>query len=259
MKENNKDFVYYLEQNKDISKLVFNNEVNSFEFVQIIGNMKIIHLNDYIKRDLFLKKHRKKLFRKIKEKKFKKINILNIEIMHEKEIYTPTKVLSLEEIDRILTPIGFTLPESCTSFIPGEFKDFTEIAEINADENNPVFRSVDGILFNKTMDRLVAYPRNKDKTDYVIPDGILSISKFTFYGCRHLVNIVFPESMEVIQDYALAKCERLKTITLPMSLKYIGSHTFEDCQNIETVTLSRKTKIGSKVFEGFKGKLVYRD
>jgi len=34
---------------------------------------------------------------------------------------------------------------------------------------------------------------------------------------------------------------------------------FEDCPNLETITLSRKTRVGHKAFDGFKGQLVYRD
>jgi len=316
-----------IEQNKDTSNLVFNNEINSLEFVQIIGDMDIIHLKDYKKRDLFLKKYGKKLFRKFKKKKPRKLSIKirretriladeeidsllinadgqiklidkikrNIKmfygncsewkiifsknniaykfslngikkidynkkpIEHEKIIGTHTKFLSPEEIDRILTPIGFTLPESCTSFIPSEFKDFTEIVKINVDKENSVFCSVDGVLFDKAMSRLIKYPINKNKTNYTIPDGVISISKFAFYGCKRLVNIVFPESLKIIQNYAFAYCMGFKTIILPMKLLFIGEGAFENCLNLETVTLSRKTRIGHKAFEGVKGKLIYRD
>jgi hypothetical protein len=99
MKENNKDYFYYLEQNKNVSNLVFYNEVISLEFVQIIGDMDITHLIDYKKRDLFLKKHGKRLFREIKARKQKKPKKLFIEIRHE------TKILTEEEIDSLLIAV----------------------------------------------------------------------------------------------------------------------------------------------------------
>jgi len=353
MKENNKDCVYYLAQNKDVSNLVFNNEVYSLEFVQIIGDMDMVYHKDYKKRDLFLKKHGKKLFRKFKEKKLRKMNKVDIWIRHERiltdeefdslskstgiltdeeidsllnsvdknkfslngvkkikfldkiknnfktfyinccewkiifsknniaykfslnglekidynkkpiehkeTINTHIKVLSQEEIDWMLTP----MPEGRTSFTSDEFRDFTrrdtKFTEINVVENNHVFCSVDGVLFDKAMSELIEYPKNKDKTDYTVPDGIMGIAKFAFWGCKRLVNIVLPECMEIIQDYAFAYCEGLKTIILPMSLKFIGEGAFKDCPNLETVTLSRKTRIGHMAFQGFKGQLVYRD
>jgi hypothetical protein len=98
MKENDKDLIYYLEQNKNISNAIFNNEVNSYEFVQKIGDMDITHLKDYKKRDLFLMKHGKKLLRKFKNKKPNK-NKISIEIRQE------TRILSMEEIDSLLTTV----------------------------------------------------------------------------------------------------------------------------------------------------------
>ena len=86
--------------NNNINNLVFYNEVNSLEFVQIIGDMDIIHLKDYKKRDLFLKKHGKQLFKNIKERKQRKPKKLFFEIRHE------TRLLSMEEIDSLLTVAG---------------------------------------------------------------------------------------------------------------------------------------------------------
>jgi len=103
------------------------------------------------------------------------------------------------------------------------------------------------------------YPKNKDKTDYTVPDGIMGIADSAFYGCKRLINIVFPESLEFILNYAFEKCEGLKTVTLPVNLQYVGERAFKDCLNLETITLSKKTRIGHKAFEGFKGQLVYRD
>ena len=91
--------ICYLEQNANISDSVFNNEVNSLEFVQIIGDMNITHLKDYKKRDLFLRKLGKKLLKKFKQNKPRKTNKLYIEIRHE------TRILSTEEIDSLLTVV----------------------------------------------------------------------------------------------------------------------------------------------------------
>ena len=98
MKEDNKDSVYFLEQNKSISNSVFNNEVNSYEFVQKIGDMDTTHLKDYKKRDLFLMKLGKKLLMNFKNRKPKtNKNKISIRISHE------TTVLSQEEISNLLT------------------------------------------------------------------------------------------------------------------------------------------------------------
>ena len=134
-----------------------------------------------------------------------------------------------------------------------------QLTDITVSELNPVFCSIDGVLFDKDKSELIFYPRNKGKTDYAVPDGIKFIKPYAFYQCNWLVNIVLPEGLENIDNHAFAGCEGLKAIKLPMSLQFIGEHAFEDCSSLETVTLSRKTRIGHEDFEGFKGRLVYRD
>jgi hypothetical protein len=114
-------------------------------------------------------------------------------------------------------------------------------------------------LFNKEKKELIEYPKNKDKTDYAVPDGISNIAHAAFYGCKHLVSVALPESLGFIGDHVFAECKEIKAITLPINLQYIGGCVFEGCPNLETVTLSRKTRIGHRAFEGFTGKLVYRD
>jgi hypothetical protein len=143
---------------------------------------------------------------------------------------------------------------SIESYFNGE-----QLTDITVSELNPEYCSVDGVLFDKKMEQLLDYPKNKDKVDYTVPDGVLMITPEAFYECKRLVNINLPESLELVDNHAFFGCEELKAITLPMNLKYIGEHAFENCKNLETITLSRKTKIGHKAFEGFAGKLVYRD
>jgi hypothetical protein len=160
-----------------------------------------------------------------------------------------------------LTSISF--PQSLLSITDYGF-DCEQLSDITVSELNPCYYSIDGVLFDKKNHALLKYPRNKDKTEYAIPDGILYIAEAAFYQCKRLTNITLPESVLFIYECAFAGCKGLKAITLPMSLQYVGECAFGDreyngCPNLETITLSRKTKIGHKAFDGFKGRLVYRD
>jgi hypothetical protein len=104
----------------------------------------------------------------------------------------------------------------------------------------------------------IKFPAGK-RGRYSFPDGIIDIKSMVFYGCKRLINIALPESLKFIGDGVFEGCEGLKAITLPENLLYVGESAFENCPNLETVTLSRKTRIGYMAFEGFTGKLVYRD
>jgi len=173
--------------------------------------------------------------------------------------YVPEVIISIRNgaFDNCkLTSIS--IPKSLFFFDSYEFNG-EQLTDITVNELNPYYCSVDGVLFDKEKQNLVQYPINRDRTNYIIPDGIKIIEAEAFYGCKRLVNIVLPESLEIIREYSFGKCEGLKTITLPMSLQFIGEHAFEDCPNLETVTLSKKTRIGYKAFKGFKGSLCMRN
>jgi len=134
-----------------------------------------------------------------------------------------------------------------------------QLTEIAVNGLNPFYCSIDGVLFDKETIKLLVYPRNKENTDYTVPDEIKIIDEWAFRECKHLVNILLPESLEFILAFAFEKCKKLKTVTLPMNLQFIGELAFYECPNLETVTLSRKTKIGYRAFDGFKGQFVYTD
>jgi hypothetical protein len=153
---------------------------------------------------------------------------------------------------------GIYFPQSLLSMGDCSF-NYYQLTDITVNESNPGFCSIDGVLFNQEKTCLIEYPRNKDKTDYTVPDGITEIAIGAFYGCKRLVSIALPESFVFIGADTFKGCEGLKAITLPANLLYVGECVFEDCPNLETVTLSRKTKIGYRAFEGFTGKLVYLD
>jgi hypothetical protein len=71
--------LFFLDFNNAI-KLSFKKEINSLEFVEIIGNMASDHCIKYKKRDTYLKNHGKQLLKKFTYKKKRKIQI---KIKHE--------------------------------------------------------------------------------------------------------------------------------------------------------------------------------
>ena len=133
------------------------------------------------------------------------------------------------------------------------------LVEFSVDENNMMYKSIDGVLFYKNGKELLRYPQGKEDTDYIIPEKTIRIKSFAFYGCIYLKNIIFPESIEAIGNYAFNNCENLVSLAFPQNLKYIGEEIFDDCPNLESIRLSRKTKRSKKAFSGFKGKIIYTD
>jgi len=153
---------------------------------------------------------------------------------------------------------GISFPKSLLCIESYESNN-EQLTDITVSELNTEYSSIDGVLLDKKMSKLIVYPKNRDKTDYTVPDGIKHINDLAFYGCKRLVNIILPESLEIIGNFKYAKCKEIDDPDVLALLRALKEGAFEDCPNLETVTLSKKTRIGYKAFEGFKGQLVYRD
>ena len=103
-----------------------------------------------------------------------------------------------------------SLPEvlisaSVTSIADKAFAGCMSMLNINVDENNMVYASVDGVLFNKEKTILILYPAGR-KGAYTIPGGAESIAEKSFAGCGGLTSVSLPESIKNIGINAFADC-----------------------------------------------------
>ena len=68
------------------------------------------------------------------------------------------------------------------------------LTNIEVAEGNENYCSIDGILFNKDRTILMACPIGKMLTEYVVADGVTTISDSAFYYCEALESITIPDS-----------------------------------------------------------------
>ncbi|MBR6915584.1 MAG: leucine-rich repeat protein, partial [Clostridia bacterium] len=94
-----------------------------------------------------------------------------------------------------------TLPASLTSIGDETFDYCTSLESINADDDNSVFKSVDGVLYDKEVKVLVLCPEAKTKVD--IPDSVTAFGRASFFNCRSMTSIEIPESVTVISGSGL--------------------------------------------------------
>ena len=107
-------------------------------------------------------------------------------------------------------------------------------------------------------------------TEFVVPDGITTISDGLFANCGNLTSITLPKGLKTIEDGAFmgcgftefvvpdgittisndmfAYCEKLTNITLPKNLKYIGTGAFKGCGFTEFVFPDAITTISDNLF-----------
>lgn len=95
-----------------------------------------------------------------------------------------------------------------------EFESNKFIKTINVVEDNPVFSSVDGVLFNKGKTELIRYPRGKNDISYKMPNSVTKIANRAFFGCESLESITVSDSMAEIGYYVFLGCSSLETINI---------------------------------------------
>jgi hypothetical protein len=88
------------------------------------------------------------------------------------------------------------------------------LTSITADSQNPAYASIDGVLFDKTIQTIVAYPNGKEENLYTIPSSVTAIGDNAFYFSNHLANITIPSSTTSIGINAFSCCASLTNITV---------------------------------------------
>ena len=141
-----------------------------------------------------------------------------------------------------------TIPSSVTEIGPEAFR---EIAEIYIDGDNPAYKIVDGVLFNRDISLLHTYIGSNARAFYQIPDGVQYIEESAFSQCSNLVGVGIPDSIIEIGTKAFYYCKGISSLVLPKGVARIGTHAFCFCGNLESVVIPDSVEyIGARVFSG---------
>jgi len=148
-----------------------------------------------------------------------------------------------------------TLPETMSEIV---ITGCPLLETIVVDEENSLFSSVDGVLYDKQGKELLHYPRSKKDTEFVIPDGTEVIKKAAMAGTKNLETIVIPSTVRELEDSAIANSSvhnvsfseglekirraafwncQIRTLELPESLKILGDEAFGENYRLRTVTI----------------------
>lgn len=94
--------------------------------------------------------------------------------------------------------INVTIPDNVISLEGNAFMFCNELASISVSKNNSNYSDINGILFDKCLTTLIAYPAAKQDTSYTIPDGVIAIGTGAF-GNGRLKTIIIPDSVTEIE------------------------------------------------------------
>jgi len=127
-----------------------------------------------------------------------------------------------------------TIPSSVTSIGQNAFGNCDAMTDITVDPINPSYCSVNGVLFDKSINILLQCPAGKTGT-YNIPNGATAIGSYAFSRCFGLTGVTIPNSVHSISNGAFYVCIYLTTVTVPGSVRSIDAGAFASCRYLQGV------------------------
>ncbi len=127
-----------------------------------------------------------------------------------------------------------TIGSECKEFSPEKVKFCFALERIEVDPNNPYYKSVDGVLFNKSGEKLLIYPPAKPDGLYSVPDGTSEISECAFFNVQNLTEVKLPDSVKYIGDHTFERCSKLQKIDLSRVIR-IGRSAFSCCEHLDNI------------------------
>ena len=141
---------------------------------------------------------------------------------------------------------SITIPDSITAINATTIFGLRNLVSIKVSADNPNFTSVDGVIFNKNLTKIIAFPPGKGGK-YVIPSSVTEIGTSAFSNSS-LSSVELSNSVTKIETAAFTNSS-ITSIELPSSVTEIGGLAFGMCFELASVKLSNATqKIGAAAF-----------
>lgn len=133
------------------------------------------------------------------------------------------------------------------------FRGCSSLKSINLSYDGGRYTSVDGVIYDKNMTKIIAYPAGKTNSSFSIPDTVTEIMDNAFYNSSNLNFIDLPERLTSIGELAFYGCTSLNSIYMNQNISKIGRKAFSDCTSLSDVKflgIREPEVIESGVFAG---------
>ncbi len=101
-----------------------------------------------------------------------------------------------------------TIPASVQLITQNPFWRAASLVAIEVVQDNPNYSALDGVLFDKTRSRLIAYPAGKPGA-YTIPNTVRTLASLSFSYSAELTALRIPASVAAIELDTLGSCTQL--------------------------------------------------
>ena len=140
--------------------------------------------------------------------------------------------LGMGAFSRCLSLATVQVPASVTSIGDYAFHGCEELTAVNVAEGNANYVSVDGVLFNKNMTKILNFPQGSKIKSYTIPESVTEISIGAFRDSA-VTEVIVPSGVKKIDDGAFENCAKLRKLELPSSVCLIEPGAFNNCMSLK--------------------------
>lgn len=181
-------------------------------------------------------------------------------VHNEIKVVGISKIKSNTSVRTITIPHGITyLEDSCfsgtrlkTVNMPSTvneigkyafFNTTSSIFNLNVDQNNNVYKSIDNVIYSYDLSVLYAAVYVGEPRILNIPDSVKEIAPCAFCNTKNIDEIYIGNGVIKIGEYAFEGCEFLKKIEMGKNVEYIGKSAFVGCKNLDEITIPEKVKV----------------
>jgi hypothetical protein len=167
---------------------------------------------------------------------------------HVKSVHIPDTVTSIgnEAFWGCSALTDIPIPASISNIGDEVFRECYSMENFQVEAGSKYYTAKDGVLYNKQMTILVAYPAAKKASAFSIPSTVKKIVPYAFdgyqgtsitipagvteigHGAFHasgITSIAIPEGVTSIEPWTFEKCN-LQKITIPSSVEFISDSAF---------------------------------
>ena len=165
------------------------------------------------------------------------------------------------------------IPETVLYINDASFNGANNVTAFEVAEENSIFVSVDGCIYNYLKNKLIRYPSGRTNESFTVPTGVKNSGNYAFYQNKHLKSIdatevasigryAFAESnslqnikngniLNFIDAYAFYKCSALNSFSVASDLYSVGNFALSECYRLQELTFDGD--IGEIGWSAFKG------
>lgn len=121
------------------------------------------------------------------------------------------------------------------------FVGCSSLESIEVDEDNPIMKSIGGVLYSKDGTRLYSYPGGLKAESYTVPDIVTWIGEDAFAFNEYLVMVKLPETIEKLNT-SFRHSTKLEQVILPKNLTCLEAYMFSECPSLKSVEIPSGVK-----------------